>query len=97
MARAAWQRSFDASFEIVIGLQVLVDHEGLQRGFIDRHNGGIARAAARRVPGYAATHQQHQVAGVQERFEIATEIERVVAREVGVAAVGALNRSIGLI
>jgi hypothetical protein len=69
-------------FEIVVGLQALIDHGPLEGIFVDRDDRPARRLTARRIPRRPARNQQDQIGILQEGLGAGAEMQRMVLREV---------------
>jgi hypothetical protein len=60
------QRTCDLAFEIMVGLQALIDHRAFERVVVDRDDRGRRRLAAGWIPRRLATNEENQVGIAEE-------------------------------
>ena len=77
------QRCRHIAFEILIAMQHLMHHPGLERLLVQYHHPRITRTARGRIPRGAIAHQQHQVGIVQPGLDIKALMQGVVLGKVG--------------
>ena len=79
------ERGGDIAFEILVGLQVLIDEPILKRMFVQRNDPAGGAAAGRRVPRRSSTDEHDQIRRFEMLVTAHAEPERMVVREVRAA------------